>query len=105
MPSLILACLLACALWGSGLILHAQPSGLSGELALKARIAQLEAQLAQLQTEGAVCRAQFALAVQPKEQQAQAQQRQAIEKDAGCQVDWAVNPPACRADRPSQPDR
>jgi hypothetical protein len=97
MRRLILALLLASALWGSGLILHAESTGLTGELALKARIAQLEAQLAQVQTDGVVCRAQFALAVQPKEQQAQAQQRQAIEQDAGCVIDWAANPPVCHA--------
>lgn len=87
------------ALTGSSVLIAEAPAD---AVLLKARIVQLESQLAALTTEGTVCRAQLAIAQQPQVQQQQAKDRQAIEKDAGCVLDWTANPPVCKPNTPAK---
>lgn len=63
---------------------------------LKARIAQLEAQVTQLQGDNTMCAARVVLATQPAAQKAFDDTRVALEKEAGCAIDWKVVPPACK---------
>lgn len=63
---------------------------------LKARIAQLEQQLQQVRSELAVCAARVAIASQPQIADSLAKQRAEIEKEAGCAIDWAKEPPDCK---------
>ena len=69
----------------------------SSETLLKAQVAQLTAQLAAASNEIAVLRAQLAMATQAQTQKQLSDQRAAIEKEAGCPLDWNANPPACKA--------
>ena len=71
-----------------GAVLLAQESGRDSGL-LKARIVQLESQLAQSEAVRAVCEARL--------NQAQGiSVRQALEKESGCAIDWASVPPKCK---------
>lgn len=79
-----------------GVILAASMVAASPESLLKARIAQLEIQLQQIQAELIVCSARSVVATQATVAQEQQKQRAAIEKDAGCAIDWTVNPPVCK---------
>lgn len=65
---------------------------------LQARIAQLEAQLQDVSTQLQVCTARLMVSMQPETQKIQSQQRQKIEKDAGCTLDWSLASPACKPD-------
>ena len=82
-----------CALMFVALSAEGQPSK---ETLLKARVAQLEMQLAQSVVNEATCRAQLVSnqvqAAQPSFTATQAE----IEKEAGCALDWSVNPVVCK---------
>lgn len=97
MRRLILTVVASCV-FIAGMALHAEQA-LSPEIAFKARIAQLEGQVQALSVEGAVCRANFLIAQQQQAQPVQAQQRQAIEQEAGCVLDWTVAPPVCKSSK------
>lgn len=67
----------------------------SGTL-LKARILQLEGQLQRVASENAVCTARLAMATKDAADAQQVKQRHELEQEAGCSIDWAMTPPACK---------
>lgn len=62
---------------------------------LKARIVQLESQVKTLLTENALLKAQVLMAQRPKDLDDDKAARAAVEKDAGCAINWNVTPPVC----------
>lgn len=91
---LLLGVLLATALSS---VLWAEAPAPSSEILLRARVAQLEAQLAQMSVSESSCRAQL-MATQVQVANTRfAADRQAIEKQAGCALDWNAVPPACKS--------
>lgn len=65
---------------------------------LQARIVQLEAQLAEAVRRLNLLNAQLSEAQQPEIAKDQQVKRTEIEKAAGCPIDWAAVPPACKAE-------
>jgi hypothetical protein len=74
----------------------------SAETLLKARILQLEMQLADAVRRINILTAQLGEVQQPALQQDQAKKRADLEKEAGCPLDWSVVPPACRPATPPE---
>lgn len=80
---------------------------------LSARIKQLEIQLDAEQRKNAVLTGRLAISEQPQARQDIAKQLAALDKAAGCALDWIANPPACKpasaapgakpADKPAPP--
>ena len=80
--------LIALVLSVFGAVLLADESGKESGL-LKARIAQLEAQVLQIEASRAVCEVRL--------NQTQASQAvKVLEMEAGCSIDWASVPPKCK---------
>ena len=84
-----------------GLAVGVIADGPSSEALLKARVVQLEAQLAQAQRQIYILSAQLSEAQQPTLQRQQAEQRAEVEKLVGCPIDWNTIidpkiPPICK---------
>lgn len=78
--------------------LSAEPST---EALLKARIVQLEAQLADASRRLNLLAAQLSEVQQPAIARVQQEQRATAEKEAGCSIDWSVVPPVCKPPSPT----
>jgi hypothetical protein len=70
------------------------------EQQLRARVVQLEAQVTALSVENATCAARLTLAGREQADTASRATASALEKEIGCVLDWAVNPPKCKPDEP-----
>lgn len=87
---------LACAVGCAGGDLDAQ-AALSDLIVAKARIVQLESQLAKVSADAAVCRAQQAISTSQQQDATTKADMQAIEKEAGCKLNWSRSPVTCQA--------
>lgn len=80
----------------ASLLAQTETPKLSDLIVAKARIVQLESQLAKLAADAAVCRAQQALSTQQQQDTTTKAAMRQIEKEAGCKVEWARVPVTCQ---------
>lgn len=78
-----------------GTVYRAQTTGEPSAVLLKAHVVQLEGQLQESRGLLAVCSANLAISQQPQAIKARDDARVAIEREAGCVIDWTASPPVC----------
>lgn len=83
-------------LLGSSLLAQEGVPKLSELQTAKARIVQLENQLAKEQAERAVCNARLAISTQQQQEQKALEAMATLEKETGCAMDWVAIPPTCK---------
>lgn len=95
MKALSTACVVAVLLFVGVATYAAQGTPQASPVLLKAYVTQLEAQVQELKALLAVCGANLAISQQPQAIKARDDARVAIEREAGCVIDWTASPPVC----------
>ncbi len=74
-----------------------EPKALTDLQQAKARIVQLESANAKVSAENAVLTARLAILAQQQQDTTAKATIQALDKEAGCSIDWTAIPPTCQS--------